>query len=215
MKKTRSEKFQEWIFFTLMILFIAIPVSIQILQLCQFNKLKGDWLGFWGNYLGFLPTGVAGYLVYKFQIERDKHINLNGALKAHTDASKKQIDSTIKQFEYLLQSLDYQRSQLREKVIILPEEMVSFHLKINESMLHETNLFLPIFTDKSVRNEISIIMAEIMNINRQVLEWKKPNSSDYEKMLAQYEKLLINSKSTLAALKANEDIRSIANSVQM
>lgn len=33
---------------------------------------KGDWLSFWGSYLGIIPSGLIAYFIAKYQIDKDR-----------------------------------------------------------------------------------------------------------------------------------------------
>ncbi|MCC2745032.1 hypothetical protein LK472_06375 [Leuconostoc lactis] len=215
MKGTKKERKNAWIFFVVMFLFILIPVSIQLGQYYIYGTFKGDWLGFWGNYLGFFPTGVAGYLFYKIKIDRDKQINLFNTLKIHTEKSIKQIDSTITQFEHLLESVEFQESKLKEKENFSLDEMVEFHIKMNESILDEIKLFAPILTHTFVENAIRGMTSEVAEIGYSVQISKELNLGDYEELLDKYEYFLSHSKKQLTELKQYEKIRSMEIDAQI
>ncbi|QDG80405.1 hypothetical protein [Weissella cibaria] len=58
--------------------FVGVPVTIQVCSIA-FNVFKnglfvasGDWLGFWGGYLGVIPSGLLAYYVTMSQINLEK-----------------------------------------------------------------------------------------------------------------------------------------------
>lgn len=76
MKKNRFNKNSEFVLVVLLIIFIAVPLIIQMhwTPFYQFAKLltpgdKSNWLQFWGSYLGVLPSGLIAALVAGYQIK--------------------------------------------------------------------------------------------------------------------------------------------------
>lgn len=65
----------KWTYFIILGLFIFVPVGIQISQVYFGDKTPhGDWLGFWGSYLGIIPSGLIAYFVAKNQIDYQNQI---------------------------------------------------------------------------------------------------------------------------------------------
>lgn len=64
--------------FWLTVLFLGTPLVFQVGSFVSngFGKgdfvVSGDWLGFWGGYLGIIPSGLIAYGVAKYQIDEDK-----------------------------------------------------------------------------------------------------------------------------------------------
>lgn len=54
------------------IVFFGGPIFIQYNHWPQGSYGNGDWLGFWGSYLGVIPSGLIAYSVARYQIEADK-----------------------------------------------------------------------------------------------------------------------------------------------
>lgn len=74
-------KFTQKIVVVVLVVFVAVPLIIQ-LHLTPFYELaksltpsnRSDWLGFWGSYLGIIPSGLIAYAVARYQIDRDREI---------------------------------------------------------------------------------------------------------------------------------------------
>ncbi|TOY70743.1 hypothetical protein DIS12_04615 [Leuconostoc citreum] len=69
-------KFTRGLVVKLLILFIALPLVIQMhwLPFYQLAKVltpgsSSDWLQFWGSYLGVMPSGLIAVFVASYQIE--------------------------------------------------------------------------------------------------------------------------------------------------
>ncbi|WP_134658794.1 hypothetical protein [Weissella cibaria] len=64
--------------FWLTVLFLGTPLVFQVGSFVSNGFVKGDfvvsgdWLGFWGGYLGIIPSGLIAYGVAKYQIDEDK-----------------------------------------------------------------------------------------------------------------------------------------------
>lgn len=64
--------------FWLTVSFLGTPLIFQVGSFVSngFGKgdfvVSGDWLGFWGGYLGIIPSGLIAYGVAKYQIDEDK-----------------------------------------------------------------------------------------------------------------------------------------------
>lgn len=60
-----------WITSLLLIIFIVVPIFVQYLHFIPGTKGNGDWLGFWGSYLGIIPSGLIAYAVARYQIDNE------------------------------------------------------------------------------------------------------------------------------------------------
>lgn len=59
-----------YILYTLILaIFIIIPLLVEYTW--EIPSGRGDWLGFWGSYLGIIPSGLIAYFVAKYQIDKD------------------------------------------------------------------------------------------------------------------------------------------------
>ncbi|KAA8366297.1 hypothetical protein [Leuconostoc mesenteroides] len=66
----------KWTYIFFILAFIIVPVLIEYIPLFFGQHLiKGDWLSFWGSYLGFLPAGLITYIVLEFQFKRQEGID--------------------------------------------------------------------------------------------------------------------------------------------
>lgn len=63
----------KWTYATAILSFIIVPVFVEYSSLFYgHHHIKGDWLSFWGSYLGIIPSGLIAYLVTKYQIGNEK-----------------------------------------------------------------------------------------------------------------------------------------------
>lgn len=53
----------------LMFLFVVAPIMVEYIW--SIPSGKGDWLSFWGSYLGIIPSGLIAYFVAKYQIDKE------------------------------------------------------------------------------------------------------------------------------------------------
>ncbi|MGO1301493.1 MAG: hypothetical protein ACTHUB_00020 [Leuconostoc mesenteroides] len=66
----------KWTYIFFILAFIIVPVLIEYIPLFFGQHLiKGDWLSFWGSYLGFLPAGLITYIFLDFQFKRQEIVD--------------------------------------------------------------------------------------------------------------------------------------------
>lgn len=57
-----------------MLFLVGIPLLVEIgITLFPWNGSDDGWLGFWGSYLGIIPSGLIAYFVAKVQIDAEKN----------------------------------------------------------------------------------------------------------------------------------------------
>lgn len=62
-----------WVSISLgVIIFVGGPLFVQYAHWPQGSNGNGDWLSFWGSYLGVVPSGLIAYSVARYQIENEK-----------------------------------------------------------------------------------------------------------------------------------------------
>lgn len=92
----------KWTYFILLGLFIAVPVVIQNSQVFLGDKTThGDWLGFWGSYLGIIPAGLITYFMYLKEREIDRKKNTSALLVKDTDLFISQCEEIINDIDKL------------------------------------------------------------------------------------------------------------------
>lgn len=66
---------KNWFWFLIFlgaVVFVGGPLFVQYNHWSLGYRGSGDWLGFWGSYLGVVPSGLIAYLVAKYQIDNNK-----------------------------------------------------------------------------------------------------------------------------------------------
>lgn len=86
------------------VVFVGGPLFVQYNHWPQGAKGPGDWLSFWGSYLGVIPSGLIAFAVAKYQIECDKirqkeHDNHNQYINNLSSVNAK-LRKMDKVFEY-------------------------------------------------------------------------------------------------------------------
>ncbi|MGL5899822.1 MAG: hypothetical protein ACRCZW_09225, partial [Lactobacillaceae bacterium] len=56
------------------VIFVGGPLFVQYTYWPQGTTGHGDWLGFWGSYLGIIPSGLIAYAVAWYQIDHEKSV---------------------------------------------------------------------------------------------------------------------------------------------
>lgn len=66
-------KNKDWIWIVISVaIFAGSPLLVQYTSIIPGSKGNGDWLSFWGSYLGIIPSGLIAYWVANYQINQDK-----------------------------------------------------------------------------------------------------------------------------------------------
>ena len=58
-----------------LLVFIFAPIMVQYTGLIPGTVGNGDWLGFWGSYLGIIPSGLIAWLVSSYQLNETNKID--------------------------------------------------------------------------------------------------------------------------------------------
>ncbi|MDC2804821.1 hypothetical protein [Leuconostoc suionicum] len=74
----------KWTYVIAILSFIIVPVWIEYASLLSGqHRIKGDWLSFWGSYLGVIPSGLIAFIVTKYQINNDRLIRKEEDFSTH------------------------------------------------------------------------------------------------------------------------------------
>lgn len=73
------------------IVFVGGPLIVQYNNWTFWPKVHGDWLGFWGSYLGVIPSGLIAYAVARYQIEQDRIFSQKKQMEDKLEFRKREI----------------------------------------------------------------------------------------------------------------------------
>lgn len=117
----------KWIYLIILALFIVVPAIIQFFQVSY-----GDWLGFWGSYLGIIPAGLITYFMYLKEREIDRKKNTSALLVKDTDLFISQCEEIISDIDKLednvnnaIKQMGFLRQQcaVRESILYFQSEV--------------------------------------------------------------------------------------------
>lgn len=62
-----------WIWIAISVaIFVGGPLLVQYGHFIPGSRGNGDWLSFWGSYLGIIPSGLIAYAVARVQIDKQR-----------------------------------------------------------------------------------------------------------------------------------------------
>ncbi|MDN2450981.1 hypothetical protein [Leuconostoc sp. UCMA20149] len=110
---------KKWFWFLMVVLgvviFVGGPLLVQYTQWPQGTTGHGDWLGFWGSYLGIIPSGLIAYLVAKQQIDSERATSALAYEKNLKDSRVRELTAKIEDIYILIVGAQvyYERLSLR------------------------------------------------------------------------------------------------------
>ncbi|MBU7455355.1 hypothetical protein [Leuconostoc fallax] len=145
----------------LLIFIIGFPMVIQILfgifnivsRMKSWNFRFPDssnWIGFWGSYLGIIPSGLIAYIVAKMQIDNDNTQNKTSSIQERHVKDLFQINNKIRKldpvFHYGRTNLAFLNNEFDKikKVDIKNSEDLEFQLERSEESLRKVEIFVVI-----------------------------------------------------------------------
>lgn len=95
-----------------LVVFIGGPLLVQYIRRPIGTTGNGDWLGFWGSYLGVIPSGLIAYAVARYQIDHEKSVE-----------QKKQLENGL---PYVKVSLMHQSSSGETRIYSIGYEIKAY-----------------------------------------------------------------------------------------
>lgn len=163
-----------WVLISLgVIIFVGGPLLVQYNHWSLGYRGSGDWLSFWGSYLGFLPAGLITYIVLDIQFKRQSKIDNKNAEYRR----KAQLEEFLfeKNFEFIEAALEVTvslelklhklagffkigptsndqlaeqwQNEFRNDLFEVGIEILSLEKSVRKSSLEVENELLPIISD--------------------------------------------------------------------
>lgn len=97
----------KWTYILAIIGFIVIPILIEFIPVTYGkHSERGDWLSFWGSYLGIIPAGLITYFMYLKEREIDRNKNKSLLLVKDTDLFISQCEEIINYIDELEKNIN-------------------------------------------------------------------------------------------------------------
>ncbi|MCC8439877.1 hypothetical protein CRI85_05955 [Leuconostoc pseudomesenteroides] len=163
---------KKWFWFLMVVLgvviFVGGPLLVQYTQWPQGTTGHGDWLGFWGSYLGIIPSGLIAYLVAKQQIDSERVTSALAYEKNLKDSRVRELTAKIEDIYILIageqvyyERLSLRRLDLSDSINQNPHKVVNL---LNE---FDKYYFLELQTNiRLIRSKFAsfLILYKVMNI---------------------------------------------------
>ena len=129
------------------IVFVGGPLFIQYNHWPRGSNGNGDWLSFWGSYLGVVPSGIIAFVVAKYQIDRDeiRRKNLDKHLLYVNNLSSinvklRKLDSV---FEYGITNRYLLNDEFKNigEVGVAKDDNLKSRMEMLSDYLHKRNVF--------------------------------------------------------------------------
>lgn len=167
------------------IIFAGGPFLVQYTNIISGSSGNGDWLSFWGSYLGVIPSGLIAYAVARYQIDNEKirqkeQFNHTKHIDNLTAISKKlrKLDSVFEygtSHQYLFKNKSEAKKYFEESDGQDLEDMMDIVVKhMHDSKIFEnlTALLLDIDMMPKVRDtEVYIRINELNNKMDDLSSW--------------------------------------------
>ncbi|MCC8439230.1 hypothetical protein CRI85_02560 [Leuconostoc pseudomesenteroides] len=128
---------------TLVVIFIAVPFIVQLhwRPFYQFAKLltpgnRGNWLQFWGSYIGVVPSGLIAYFVAKTQIDGQREIDRNKQSVDLYITDLKKLNDLINELRIQSRLTSMLIEKLAKQEIDLRKFFVHYNTMAEEKRLH-------------------------------------------------------------------------------
>ncbi|MGX7048512.1 hypothetical protein RU86_GL000558 [Lactococcus piscium] len=112
----------------ILLLFACIVAPLLVEYWLPVPSGKGDWLSFWGSYLGIIPSGLIAYFVAKYQIDRE-----------HKNAKEEQDREYLPYFSIKVESLFF--NSLKESLPIRDLDGILYYKESGEQSVEKAILF--------------------------------------------------------------------------
>ena len=126
----------KWTNFIILGLFVVVPIGIQISQVYFGDKTPhGDWLGFWGSYLGIIPSGLIAYFVAKTQVDGQRKIDQRKQAVDLYIADLKKLNDLINELRIQSRLTSMLIEKLRKGEIDLEKFCLNYNTMASEKRL--------------------------------------------------------------------------------
>lgn len=147
-----------WFYTFAIISFMIVPIIVQIITtLISGQNGQGDWLGFWGSYLGIIPSGLIAYAVAKYQIDNEQK-----RLKEQFNQTKyiedlTRINNKLRNFDSVFEYGVSHQYLLKDK-----SEAIQHYNKSDDELLDDmmNNLSTYMYKEK-IFDSIAILLLDI------------------------------------------------------
>ncbi|QXC54906.1 hypothetical protein [Leuconostoc mesenteroides] len=86
-----------YFYIVIIIVFVIVPLLIQFGPAIHLHqKVHGDWLSFWGSYLGIIPSGLIAYVIAKIQIQNDNQKNKLNEVRQKKDKFLLEVNKKLR-----------------------------------------------------------------------------------------------------------------------
>lgn len=131
------------------IVFVAGPLFVQYNHWPKGSNGNGDWLSFWGSYLGVIPSGLIAYCVAKVQINAAKESErLQRNENHYLNELRNLYESLVKLGQYKQMLMLYRENEINLKRFV----RVAVFIKDYDNKLTDINL-------KELSNAIKIFIT--------------------------------------------------------
>jgi|GEM_PF-3983551 len=190
-----------WIVISIVI-FAGSPLLVQYTGVIPGSKGNGDWLSFWGSYLGVIPSGLIAYFVAKSQIDAERH---NERLKRNEDLyiqDLREINELINEIRLTIEMMtnvfedlknDISDAEYFAKMYIAISEKNKHKLRYNEYFNNALET-LPKGASRSMVNEIKdmIKSLEQLEVNTEFYVNKVKKGEKSEIQNTEYKNYFLN-----------------------
>lgn len=206
----------------LIFIFIGVPVLIQCHVAFIYNPVKkmtpgdrGDWLQFWGSYVGVLPSGVIAASVAGYQIKAaNKQSNQSRQQELIMMRNSKLIDYCYEMKNDTSKSIVIleTRIQLETKVFVEKRQLTAYRYNyfkfIGSANIFEDNNYESL---KKANNNIYFITNVLSNLlDQEMFEEQNKYSKNLvllERFLDSYERYKIGNLLTVDTIEEFPDIK--------
>ncbi|ARN64098.1 hypothetical protein BMS97_01585 [Leuconostoc mesenteroides subsp. mesenteroides] len=163
---------KKWFWFLIVlgaVVFVGGPLFVQYNHWPQGTKGHGDWLSFWGSYLGVVPSGIIAALVAGTQIKesnKQNHENAMQSLKVMNNTKLLNyyydIKSSLAKSKVLFDEIDNSWKIHDLYYYLYSPQRRSFEVLNLETLLQENNMLHLNVNTVNVNNDLKGLSETLM-----------------------------------------------------